>query len=64
MLHQDIKLPERLELRNQAKLHLFWKESIKRTACLNIPRYFNVRYFYSKDDNKIQAHSHDLWGSL
>ena len=29
MLHQDIKLPERLELRNQAKLHLFWKESKK-----------------------------------
>ena len=28
-LHQDIKSPNPLELKNQAKLHLCWKQSIK-----------------------------------
>ena len=42
MLHQDIKSPGPLGLKNQAKLYLSWKQSVKRVACLNIPRYFNV----------------------
>ena len=42
MLHQDKKSPGPLELKNQARLHLCWKQSIKRVACLNSPRYFNV----------------------
>ena len=42
MLHQDTKSPGPLGPKNQAKLHLCWKQSIKRVACLNIPRYFNL----------------------
>ena len=44
MLHQGIKSLDLrpLEPKNQAKLHLFWKQSIKRVACLNIQRRFNV----------------------
>ena len=42
MLHQDIRLPGLLESKNEAKLHLCWKQSIKRKACLNIPRHFNA----------------------
>ena len=42
MLHQDIRSPDRLELKNQAKLRLRWKQSIKRVVCLNTQRYFNV----------------------
>ena len=38
MLHQDIKLRDHLGLKNQAKLHLSRKQSIKRVVCLNIPR--------------------------
>ena len=40
MLHQDIKSPGSLRPKNQVKLHLCWKKSIKSVACLNIPRYF------------------------
>ena len=42
MLHQDTRSPGPTELKNQAKLHLCYKQSIKRVACLNIPRYFNL----------------------
>ena len=36
------KVARPLELKNQGKLHLCWKQSIKREACLNILRYFIV----------------------
>ena len=42
MLHQDIKLPGPLGLKDQARLHLCWKQSIKRVACLSTQRRFNV----------------------
>ena len=42
MLHQDIKLLGLLGLKIEAKFHLYWKQSMKRVACLNIPRHFNV----------------------
>ena len=42
MLHQDIKSQGSLEPKNQAKLNLYWKQSIKRVTYLNISRYFNV----------------------
>ena len=42
MLHQDTRWPGPLDLKNEAKLHLCWKQSIKRVACLNISRYFIV----------------------
>ena len=35
MLHQDIRLPDPLKPKNQARLHLCWKQSIKKVACLN-----------------------------
>ena len=40
MLHQDIKLPGPLGLKSQATLHLCWKQSIKRVACLSTQRRF------------------------
>ena len=42
MLHQDIKSPDDLRPKNQAKLHLCWKQSIKKMVPSNIPKYFNV----------------------
>ena len=42
MLHQDTRFPGPLESKNQVKLYLYWKQSIKRVACSNILRYFNV----------------------
>ena len=42
MLHQDIRFPDLLELKNQTKLPLCWKQYIKMVACSNIPKYFNV----------------------
>ena len=42
MLHQDITSPDRLEPKNQVKLCLCWKQSIKKGVCLNTQRYFNV----------------------
>ena len=36
------KVTSPLEPKNQAKLHLSWKQSIKRVTFLNIPRYFSV----------------------
>ena len=42
MLHQDIKSPGPLEPKNQARLHLCLKRSVRRVAFSNIPRYFNV----------------------
>ena len=42
MLHQDIKSPEPLEPKNQARSHLFWKQSIKRVVCLRTQRHFNA----------------------
>ena len=41
MLHQDIKSPDPLGQKNQAKLHLCWKQSIKRVVCLSTQRRFN-----------------------
>ena len=35
MLHQDIKLPDPLGLKNEAKLYLSWKQYLKRVACLS-----------------------------
>ena len=42
MLHQGIKSPDPLGLKNQVRLHLCWKQSIKRVACLNILRGLNA----------------------
>ena len=43
MLQQDTKSPGPLGPKNQAKLHLCWKQSIKKVTCLNIMFwYFNV----------------------
>ena len=36
------KVARALRSKNQAKLHLCWKQYIKREACSNIPDYFNV----------------------
>ena len=36
------KVARPLGPKHQVKLHLCWKQSIKRVTCLNIPRYFNV----------------------
>ena len=38
MLHEDIKSLGPLEPKNQAKLHLSWKKSIKMVLCSIIPR--------------------------
>ena len=45
MFHYDIKLPGSLEPKHQAKLHLCWKQFIKKVMCLNIPRYFSGSEF-------------------
>ena len=37
MLHQDIKSLGPVEPKNQTKLYLSWKQSIKSVACLSIP---------------------------
>ena len=42
MLHQDIKSPDSLGLKNQAKFHLSWKQSIKSVVFLSTQRRFNV----------------------
>ena len=42
MLHQDMKSPDTLELKHQAKLHLPQKQSIKRVLRSNILRHFNL----------------------
>ena len=36
------KVARPLRPKHQVKLHLCWKQSIKRVTCLNIPSYFNV----------------------
>ena len=42
MLHQDIKSPGPLEPKNQARLHLCWKQSKRRVVYLSIQKYFSV----------------------
>ena len=42
MLHQNISSPDPLEPKYQAKLHLNWKQSIKKVVCSNILRCFNA----------------------
>ena len=42
MLHEDINSLGPLGPKNLARLHLCWKQSIKRVACLSTQRYFNV----------------------
>ena len=42
MLHQDIKSPGPLEPKNQARLHLCWKQSKRRVAYLSTQKYFTV----------------------
>ena len=42
MLHQDSKSPDLLGLKNQAKLHLPWKQSIKGVVRLSTQRHFNA----------------------
>ena len=59
MLHQDIKSPGPLELKNQARLHLCWKQSIKRVVCLSTQRCFNV----IMDQSKMQAND-KLYGGI
>ena len=39
---QEIKSPGSLKPKNQAKSYLCWKQSIKRVACSNVPRFSNV----------------------
>ena len=42
MLHQDSKSPDLLGLKNQAKLHLSWMQSIKGVVCLSNQRHFKA----------------------
>ena len=42
MLHQDIKSPGSLEPKNQARLHLCWKQPKRRVAYLSTQKYFSV----------------------
>ena len=46
-LHRDIKSPGRLRPKNQAKLHLCWKQSIKRVVRSNIPRFSKLIMVHS-----------------
>ena len=58
MLHQDIKSPNTLELKNQAKLHLYWKQSIKKVVRSNILKLCNVIIVLSL--KLLEKHSVDI----
>ena len=60
MVHQDRRSPGPLELKNQAKLHLRWKHSIKRVVCLNIANYFNVIMGLSEVKKLLKKHNVDI----
>ena len=64
MLHQDIKSPDPLEPKNQAKLYLYWRQSIKRVPYLNIPRYLfqcdNRPEFKKKVTKLLEKHNVDI----
>ena len=63
MFHQDTRSPGPLELKNQAKLQLCWKQSIKRVACLIIPRYFlnsSGLEFKRKVTKLLEKHNVDI----
>ena len=63
MLHQDKRSPGPLAPKTQAKLHLCWKESIKRVACLNIPMYFqcdNEPKFKNEATKLVEKHNADI----
>ena len=60
MVHQDTRSPGSLELKNQAKLHLRWKQSIKRVVCLNIAKYFNVIMGLSEVTKLLKKHNVDI----
>ena len=60
MLHQDIKSPDLLRLKNQAKLHLCWKQSIRR---IRYPRVFqcNNGAEFKRDLTKLlEKHNVDI----
>ena len=60
MLHQDIRSPGLLRLKNQAKLHLCWKQSIRR---IRYPRVFqcNNGAEFKRDLTKLlEKHNVDI----
>ena len=59
-MHQDTRSPDHLELKTQAKLHLRWKQSIKRVVCLNIAKYFNVIMGLSEVTKLLKKHNVDI----
>ena len=69
MLDQDIRLLDLLKLKNKAKLHLCWKQSIKKVLCLNIPDVFkypktfqcdNGSEFKNKVKKLLEKHNVDI----
>ena len=59
MLHQDIKSLGPLQPKNQAKLHLCWKQSIKRVACLSI-QFDNGSEFKNEVTKLLEKHSVEI----
>ena len=53
MLHQNTRSLDLLKPRKQVRLHLCWKQYIKRVVCLNIPRYFNNDSEFKSDVTKL-----------
>ena len=62
MLHQDIKSPDPLGLKNQAKLHLCWKQSIKKVVCSNTKVFQcdNGSEFKNEVTKLLEKHSVDI----
>ena len=51
ILHQDIKSPSPLRPKNQARLHLCWKQSIRKVAHSNIPGTWRTQIWRTQIDN-------------
>ena len=63
MLHQDIKSPDPLEPKHQAKLHLCWNQSIKKGGVFKYPKVFqcdNRSEFKNEVTKLIEKHSTDI----
>ena len=63
MLHQDIRSPNCLEPKNQAKLHLCWKQFIKKGGVFKYPKAFqcdNGSEFKNEVTKLLEKHNVDI----
>ena len=63
MLHEDIKSPGRLEPKNQARLCLCWKQSIKKGGVFKYPRTFqcdNGSEFKNEVTKLLEKHNANI----